>query len=72
VYRLGFSLVPERPADLEPEDLTLQVECPFCGAALSYPGAVRGGELPLGECDRCDVYFDVEPDDVFAAALAAE
>lgn len=70
VHRLGFSAVSEHPRDLEPEDLTLRVECPFCRRPLPFPGPVRGGELPLGECADCDVYFDVEPGDVFAAPSA--
>jgi hypothetical protein len=64
---LGFGPAPHRPADLEPEDLALRVECPFCGRHLPYPGVARGGSLALGECLACDVYFDVAPADVFAA-----
>ena len=67
VHRLGFNIVPKHAADLEPEDLTLCVECPFCRKPLPFPGAVQGGSLPLGECLKCDVYFDIEPADVFAA-----
>jgi hypothetical protein len=62
----GFGLAPRRPAAPEPEDLALCVECPFCGRRLPYPGA-PGGTPALGECDRCDVDFDVTPGDVFAA-----
>jgi len=72
VHRLGFSVVPERPADLEPEELALCVECPFCRKPLPFPGPVRGGQLPLGECPDCDVYFDVEADDVFATPCATD
>jgi hypothetical protein len=68
----GFGLAARRPSDLEPEDLALQVECPFCGRRLPYLGTSRGGSLALGECLTCDVYFDVAPADVFAApALGA-
>jgi hypothetical protein len=69
---LGFGVARRRPADLEPEDLALRVECPFCGRHLPYPGTDRGGNPALGECPACDVYFDVAPADVFAApALGA-
>ncbi len=68
VHLLGFQVVPEVPTDLEPEELTLCIECPFCRNSVPYPGPVADGELPLGECEICDVYFIVEPDDVFAAS----
>ena len=69
VHRIGFSVVPEKPADLEPEDLALCIECPFCRKTRPFPGPTRGGDVPLGECPDCDVYFDIEPGDVFAAVL---
>jgi hypothetical protein len=65
----GFGLARRRPNDLEPEDLTLCVECPFCGRAVPYAGAA-GGATALAECDGCDVYFDVAPADVHAAPAA--
>jgi hypothetical protein len=59
--RLGFGL--SGPAALEPEDLILAVDCPFCGRSCRLPGGP--GELsPMAECDPCDVYFDLRPDDV--------
>lgn len=71
VHHLGFRIVAEQPDDLEPENLTLCIACPFCRKALPFHGPVRGGELPLGECLACDVYFDVQPDDVFAVGPLA-
>jgi hypothetical protein len=59
---LGFGPAPRRPTRPCAEDLALCVECPFCGRRLPYPGVTA-----LGECDRCEVYFDVAPGDVFAA-----
>ena len=67
IRRLGFS--SSRPAVLEPEDLTLAVDCPFCG----HPGPLspsRFGPSLLAECPRCDVEFAVPPEDVYAAAAA--
>jgi hypothetical protein len=63
---LGFGPAPRRPPWPKAEDLALCVLCPFCGRRLPYPGA-PGGAPALGACDRCDVYFDVAPKDVFAA-----
>lgn len=71
VHRLGFNVVRENPRDLAPEDIALCVDCPFCRRPVPFPGVVRGGELPLGECDACDVYFEVEAGDVFAAPVSA-
>jgi hypothetical protein len=66
IRRLGFQL-QGRPGDgLEPEDLHLAVDCPFCGrpAPIEPPADVPGA---LAECDRCDVYFDYRPHEVYAA-----
>lgn len=57
IHRLGFVA----PADLEPEDLPLAVDCPFCRRPVTYPGLAGGGAAALAECDRCDVYFDFCP-----------
>ena len=63
--------LPARPGrpDLEPEDLRLVVDCPFCGRAVPYPGRAGDGSPALAECldPRCDVYFDFDPAEVYAA-----
>ncbi|WP_435011923.1 hypothetical protein P12x_006157 (plasmid) [Tundrisphaera lichenicola] len=66
VHRIGFGLPA---ADLEPEDLHLVVDCPFCGHPTPYPGRAGDGSPALAECpgDRCDVYFDFRPGEVYAA-----
>jgi len=66
----GFGLVSEKPADLEPEDLQLQLTCPFCGEHVPYRGGSSDGSAPLAECDRCDLEFPFEPDEVYAASTA--
>jgi len=66
----GFGLVSENPDDLEPEDLQLRLTCPFCGAHVPYPGSPGGGSAPLAECNRCDLEFPFEPDEVYAACIA--
>jgi hypothetical protein len=69
IHRLGFGLQQAVPRDLEPEDLRLVVDCPFCGRAVPYPGTTRDGSPALAECidPRCDVYFDFAIADVYAA-----
>lgn len=69
VHRLGFQVVAHRPDDLEPEDVYPAVECPFCRRAVPYSGRLEGGQWPLAECDRCDLYFEVSADELFAAEL---
>lgn len=70
VHRHGFSLLASRPADLEPEDLRLVLDCPFCGVPVAYPGTTRDGSLALAECDSCDVYFDFAVKEVYAVGAA--
>ena len=68
VRGLGFS--PSRPGgDLEPEDLHLAVDCPFCGRACALAGGPDG--LPaMAECDPCDFYFEYRAAEVYAAGPA--
>ena len=68
IHRLGFGLHPDAPSDLEPEDLRLVVDCPFCGRPVPYPGPAGDGSPALAECadPRCDVYFDFALADVYA------
>jgi hypothetical protein len=60
----GFSA----PAMLEPDDITLVLDCPFCGRAVPYPGRARDGSAVLAECLRCDVYFGFDEAEVYGAA----
>ena len=64
IRRLGFGA--GRPAALEPEDLALAVDCPFCGRPCALPAGL-GAPPPMAECDPCDIYFDLRPGDVYAA-----
>lgn len=64
VNRLGFRVIPEQPDGLEPEDVELVLDCPFCGHQVLYPGLTGNGSETLAECDRCDVYFGFDPDEV--------
>ncbi len=69
VRGLGFSPADARD-DLEPEDLGLAVDCPFCGRPCALDGTPEG--LPaMAECDPCDIYFEYRHDEVYAAEAAA-
>jgi hypothetical protein len=66
VRRLGFIPLPDGLAGLEPEDLSLVVDCPFCGHSAPLPVHAEG--LPaMAECDHCDIYFDFSVEEVYAA-----
>ena len=71
IRTLGFHLHHVSPRDLEPEDLRLVIDCPFCGRAVPYPGRATDGSPALAEClaPRCDVYFDFDPGEVYAAQI---
>jgi hypothetical protein len=64
ITALGFSLVCPSSESMEPEDIQLAVECPFCGRPVPYPACAAAGSEPIAECERCDVYFDFLPHDV--------
>jgi hypothetical protein len=63
----GFSLLDPRPVPREPDDLSLVLDCPFCGRSVPYPGAARQGALALAACARCDVDFEFQVDEVYAS-----
>ncbi len=69
IHRLGFSALPDDPAGREPDPLYLVVDCPFCGKGNPLPSG-PGGLPALAECDRCDVFFDYAPAEVYAAGPA--
>jgi len=66
VNRLGFCVIPDQPDSLEPEDFKLVLDCPFCGLPVSFPGLASDGSDTLAECDRCDIYFGFDVDEVYA------
>lgn len=72
VRGLGFSLASPTRDDLEPEDLILAVTCPFCRDAVAYPGPGRDGVLPLAECLACDVYFEIQADEISTRAATQD
>jgi hypothetical protein len=72
VHSLGFSLMAEKQDDLEPEDVTLVLDCPFCGRPVLYPGLAGDGSEAMAECDRCDVYFVFDPSECYTMAADDE
>jgi hypothetical protein len=67
VHQLGFGIITPRGRDLEPEDLRLVVDCPFCRHPVPSPVWAGDGSLTLAECVDCDVYFDATTDEIYAA-----
>jgi hypothetical protein len=65
---LGFSLLRPGGESMEPEDIQLVLECPFCGRPVPYPGSAAADFEPMAECERCDVYFDFDSFEVYATA----
>jgi hypothetical protein len=65
---LGFNLAARHNDDLEPEDIRLVLDCPFCRQPVPYPGPAADGSQAMGECDRCDIYFDFDPGEVYTIA----
>lgn len=65
ILRLGFNVMSQKTDDLEPEDVQLVLDCPFCGHPVSYPGQTSDRAETLAECDGCDVYFGFDPEEVY-------
>jgi hypothetical protein len=65
---LGFNLAARHGADLEPEDMKLVLDCPFCRQPVPYPGPAADGSHTMAECDLCDVYFDFDTGEVYTIA----
>ena len=68
ITALGFSLLRPGGESMEPEDIRLVLECPFCGRPVPYPGSAAAGSEPIAECERCDVYFGFDTFEVYATA----
>jgi hypothetical protein len=67
IRRLGFSAATGPAIDLEPEDVALVLDCPFCGRPVAYPGTTGVGALALAECLRCDVIYEFDTAEVYVA-----
>jgi hypothetical protein len=68
ITALGFSLLRLGGERMEPEDIRLVLECPFCGRPVPYPGSAAAGSELMAECERCDVYFGFDTFEVYATA----
>ncbi len=64
---MGFSVVPDNPADHEPEPLYLVIDCPHCHEAAHYPGQLPDGSYRMAECPGCDALFGFDIQDVYVA-----
>jgi hypothetical protein len=68
ITALGFSLLRPGGESMEPEEIRLVLECPFCGRPVPYPRSAAAGSEPMAECERCDVYFGFDTFEVYATA----
>jgi len=67
VRRRGFSPLGRGSEGPAPEPSALLLDCPFCGRPVPYPGLARGGEPAPAECLGCDLYYEFDPGEVYAA-----
>ena len=68
VTGMGPSVVPDNPADHEPEPLYLVINCPHCHEVALCPGQLADGSYPMAECPGCDALFVFDIQDVSVAA----
>ena len=54
---------------LEPEEIVLVLDCPFCGRRVPYPGPTGAGSPAIAECLDCDVEFDFQASEVYSTEL---
>ena len=52
---------------LAPVPSALLLDCPFCGRPVPYPGLARGGVPALAVCLDCDLDYEFDPGEVYAA-----
>ena len=68
VRQLGFGFQNSGASPVpRTDDLSLVLDCPFCGRPVPYPGRAGDGAPAMAECDRDDVYFGFDPGDVYVA-----
>ncbi len=65
IHLHGFSLESDRHDDVEPATVQLVLDCPFCRCPVPYPGLASDGSETMAECDRCDVFFDFDSEEVY-------
>jgi hypothetical protein len=71
VRHRGFSVLEQGLEPPNPDDLSLAIDCPFCGAVVPYPG-LPGNDAPaLAACPSCDVEFEYAPHEVYPAGMTA-
>jgi hypothetical protein len=69
VRHLGFSVLEQRPEFPNPDDLSLVIDCPFCGGVIPYPCLPDGDAPALAVCPSCDVEFEYAPHEVYPAGM---
>jgi hypothetical protein len=65
IHLLGFSLESDHHDELESSPVQLVLDCPFCRCPVPYPELASDGSETMAECDRCDVYFGFDPEEIY-------
>jgi hypothetical protein len=64
----GFSILENSPGTPDPDDLSLVIDCPFCGGVIPYSGLPE--DDTLATCPACDVEFEFAPYEVYTISAA--
>jgi hypothetical protein len=59
------SSLSQQADDLGRRAVQFVVDCPICGRPVPSPGRASDGSATMAECDRCDVYFTFDPEEVY-------
>jgi hypothetical protein len=65
IHLLGFSLESDHHDELESSTVQLVLDCPFCRCPVPYPGLASDDSETMAECDRCDVYFAFDLEEIY-------
>ena len=72
IRQIGFRMGLDSQIDEEARNVQLVLDCPFCRKAIFYRGLLPHDDTPIGECPRCDLVFDFDPDEIYACLLRVQ
>ena len=72
ISQSGGSSLSEQAKHLAPEAVQLVVDCPFCGRPVPYPGLASDRSEAMAECDRCDIYFAFDSEEVHGIPVSEQ
>ena len=68
VHKHGFHLLDD--PELPPDDLSLVLDCPGCGALVPMPSPVDATLSVLAECRHCDAAYPFQEHELYAVTTA--